>query len=49
MVGVIFDCLKGKARQDKDASEGASNRSAKKKKKQWHEGSLVAAADRRGG
>ena len=30
-VGVIFDHLDGKAEQDEDADEGASNRSAKKK------------------
>ena len=48
-VGAIFDRLKGKARQDEDAGEGASNRPTKKKKKQRHEGSLVAAADRQGG
>ena len=49
-VGVIFDRLKGKARRDKGASEGTSNRSAKRKnKKQRHEDSLVAAADRKGG
>jgi len=49
-VGAIFNRPKGKAKQDKDASEGTSKCPAKKKnKKQWHEGSLVAAADRRGG
>ena len=49
-VGAIFDRLNGKARRDEDASEGASNRSAKRKnKKQQHEGSLMAAADRKGG
>ena len=37
-------------RRDKDAGEGASNRSAKKKnKKQRRDNSLVAAADRKGG
>ena len=47
---MIFDHLDGKARQDKDASKGASNRFARKKnKKQWREGLLVATADRRGG
>ena len=50
MVGAIFDRLNGKVRQDKDASEGASNCPAKKKnKKQQREGSLVATADRKGG
>ena len=49
-VGAIFNRLKGKAKRDEDAGEGASNRSVKKKnKKQQHEGSLMAAADRRGG
>ena len=33
-VEAIFDCLKGKARRDEDADEGASNRPAKKKNKQ---------------
>ena len=49
-VEAIFDRLNGKARRDKDTSEGASNCPAKKKnKKQWREGSLVATANRRGG
>ena len=47
-MGAIFDHLKGKAKQDKDAGEGASNRPSKKKNKQWCEGSLMAAADRKG-
>ena len=34
---------------DEDADEGTSNSPIKKKNKQWCEGSLVAAADRRGG
>ena len=34
---------------DEDTGEGTSNRPSKKKNKQRHEGSLVAAADRRGG
>ena len=39
-----------KARRDEGASEGTSNRSAKRKnKKQWHEDSLMAAADHKGG
>ena len=38
-VGAIFDRLDGKARQDEDTGEGASNRSAKKKnKKQQRKG-----------
>ena len=49
MVGAIFDRLKGKAKQDEDAGEGASNRPIKKKNRQQREGSLVAFADRRGG
>ena len=50
MVGAIFHCLKGKARQDEGVGEGASNRFAKRKnKKQWCEDSLVAAADHKGG
>ena len=50
MVGAIFDRLDGKARLDEGAGEGTSNRSAKtKNKKQRHEDSLVAAADRKGG
>jgi len=50
VVGAIFDHLDGKARRDKDADKGASNRSARKKnKKQWREGSLMATADRKGG
>ena len=34
-VGAIFDRLKGKAKQDEDADEGASNRPNKKKNMQW--------------
>ena len=49
-VRAIFDRLEGKARRDDGASEGTSNRFAKRKnKKQWHEDSLVAAADCKGG
>ena len=49
-LGAIFDRSEGKARRDEGAGEGASNRSAKRKnKKQRHEGSLMAAADPRGG
>ena len=48
-VGAIFDRLDGKAKRDKDAGEGASNRSAKKKnKKQRRDDSLTATADRKG-
>ena len=47
-VGAIFDRLKGRVKWDKDAGEGASNRPGKKKNMQWHEGSLVAAFDRKG-
>ena len=47
-VGAIFDRLKGKAKRDEDAGEGASNRPSKKKNKQWREGSLIATADRKG-
>ena len=47
-VGAIFDHLKGKAKRDKDTSKGASNHPNKKKNKQWHEGTLVAAADHKG-
>ena len=46
---MIFDRLKGKAKWDKDDGEGASNRPSKKKNKQRHEGSLMAATDRKGG
>ena len=46
---MIFDHPEGKAKQDEDASEGASNHHNKKKNKQWREGSLVATADRNGG
>ena len=48
VVGAIFDRLKGKAKWDEDAGEGASNRPNKKKSKQRHEGSLVATADHKG-
>jgi hypothetical protein len=49
-VGAIFDRSKGKAKRNEDADEGASNRSGKKKKKnkQRREGSLMAAAERKG-
>ena len=48
-VGAIFDRPKGKAKRDEHAGEGASNHPNKKKNKQWHEGSLMATADRKGG
>ena len=49
-VEAIFDHLEGKARRDEGTDEGTSNRSTKRKnKKQWHEDSLVAAADHKGG
>ena len=38
VVGAIFDCLKGKAKRDEDAGEGASNHPNKKKNKQRCEG-----------
>jgi hypothetical protein len=47
-VGAIFDRSKGKAKRNKDADEGASNRAGKKKSKQRCEGSLVAAVERKG-
>ena len=46
---MIFDHLKGKAKRDKDADDGASNRPNKKKNRQRCKGSLVATADRKGG
>ena len=46
---MIFDRLKGTAKLDEDAGEGASNHPNKKKNKQRHEGSLVATTDRKGG
>ena len=49
MVEAIFDRLKGKAKRDEDAGEGASNHPNKKKNKQRCLGSLVATADRKGG
>ena len=49
VVGAIFDRLKGTAKWDEDAGEGASNRPSKKKNKQRREGSLVATTDRKGG
>ena len=49
-IGVIFDHIEGKARQDEGAGKGTSNHSAKRKnKKQWHEDSLMDAANHKGG
>ena len=48
-VGVIFDRPKGKTKQDEDAGEGAFNCPNKKKNKQWHKGSLMAAANHKEG
>jgi hypothetical protein len=47
-VGAIFDRPRGKAKQDEDTDEGASNHSIKKKNKQWHRASLLAATERKG-
>jgi hypothetical protein len=49
-VGAIFDRSKGKAKQNEDVDEGASNRSGKKKKrnKPRRESSLMAAAEQKG-
>ena len=48
-VRAIFDRLEGKARWDKGAGEGTSNRSAKRKnKKQRREDPLVAATNHKG-
>ena len=49
MVGAIFNHLKGKAKRDEDAGEGASNHLGKKKNKQQCEGSLVATTNCKGG
>ena len=47
---MIFNRLEGKARRDEGVGEGTSNHSAKRKnKKQRHEDSLMATADRKGG
>jgi hypothetical protein len=45
MVEAIFDCSKGKAKQDEGAGEGTSNLSGKKKNKRQHEGSLMATVE----
>jgi hypothetical protein len=48
-VKVIFDHARGKAKQDEDAGEGASNCSKKKKRsKQWSGDWLVATVERMG-
>ena len=44
-VRAIFYHPKGKAKWDEDAGEGASNRPNKKKNKQRHWGSLMAATE----
>jgi hypothetical protein len=49
VAGGIFDRGKGKAKRDESASEGASNRPGKKKKKWNNRGSLIASADHKGG
>jgi hypothetical protein len=49
VVGAIFDYARGKAKQDGDTSEGAFNRSKKKKRgKPRSEDSLMAAAKHKG-
>ena len=48
-IEAIFDHLRGKAKRYKDAGEGASNRSNKKKNKQRRESLLMATANRKGG
>jgi hypothetical protein len=48
-IGAIFDRSKGKVKHDENPVEDASHRSGKKKNKKTHRGSLVAAADRKGG
>jgi hypothetical protein len=46
-IRAIFDRARGKAKQDKDTDEGASNCSKRKKRrKQWSGDSLVAATER---
>jgi hypothetical protein len=46
---VIFDRARGKAKQDEDTDEGASNHSKKNKKnKPWSEDSLMVATERKG-
>jgi hypothetical protein len=48
VIGAIINRARGKAKREKDAGNGASNHSKKKKNKQWSEDSLVAAAKRKG-
>ena len=48
-IEAIFDRPKGKAKRDEDANEGTSNRPNKKRNKQRHGGSLVAATEWKGG
>jgi hypothetical protein len=48
-IGAIFDHANSKAKRDESVGEGASNRLGKKKNKGNNWGSLVAAADRKGG
>jgi hypothetical protein len=46
VVGAIFDHSRGKAKRDVGTGEGTSNHSGKKKRnKQRHRASLVAAAE----
>jgi hypothetical protein len=48
VVGAIFNCPQGKVNWDEDAGKGASNHPKKKKNKQWHGDSLMAATERKG-
>jgi hypothetical protein len=48
-VGAIFDRAKGKVKRDKNIGKGGSNRLGKKKNKRSNGGSLIAAANRKGG
>jgi hypothetical protein len=45
VVRVVFDHPRGKAKQDEDTRECASNCSSKKKSKQCHGGSFVATTE----
>jgi hypothetical protein len=49
VVGAIFNRTRGKAKQDEDVGEGASNRSKKKKKNKPRSGDLLVAATERKG
>jgi hypothetical protein len=49
VVEAIFDRPRGKAKWDEDIGKGTSNCSNKKKSKQRHGGSLVAATEQKGG